>query len=158
MANANHPDDAKTHPVSESVGAAGGAVGGMTVGAAVGGPVGAVVGAAVGAVVGGATGHGVAAAFDGTAEDAYWRDNYRSRPYAGRDSSYDQYRDAYRYGWESRANGKSSWDDAGNDLERGWNKAKGNSRLAWSEAKDAVRDGWHHVERALPGDADGDGR
>ncbi len=33
-------DEAKGHPISEGVGAAGGAVTGMTVGASVGGPVG----------------------------------------------------------------------------------------------------------------------
>jgi len=30
--------------------------------------------------------------------------------------------------------------------------------MAWSEAKGAVKDAWHGVERALPGDADRDGR
>ena len=45
-----------------------------------------------------------------------------------------------------------------NTLERNWNEAKADSRLAWSEAKGAVRDGWHHIERAMPGDFDKDGR
>jgi hypothetical protein len=141
----------KDHPVGETVGAAGGAVAGMTAGAAVGGP-------AVGAVAGGAAGHGVAAAIDPEVEDAYWRDNYRSRPYVRQGADYDTYRDAYRYGWESRARARGTWDDAQSDLERGWDKAKTNSRLGWSEAKEAVRDGWHRVERAMPGDADRDGR
>jgi hypothetical protein len=149
----------KDHPVGEGVGAAGGAIGGMTVGAAVGGPAGAVVGAAVGAVAGGLAGHGVAAAIDPEVEDAYWRENYRNRPYVRAGADYDNtYRDAYRYGWESRTRATGAWDDTSSDLERGWESAKGNSRLAWHEAKDAVRDGWHRVERAIPGDADGDGR
>ncbi len=42
--------------------------------------------------------------------------------------------------------------------ESGWDEAKANSRLGWPDANDAVRDGWHRVERAMPGDADGDGR
>jgi hypothetical protein len=130
----------------------------MAVGASVGGPVGAVVGAAVGAVAGGVAGNAVADAIDPAVEDAYWAENYSSRPYVKPGAPYSDYRDAYRYGWESRANSTSRWDDAANDLERGWGKAKTNSRLAWSEAKEAVRDGWHRVERALPGDADGDGR
>jgi phage tail tape-measure protein len=130
----------------------------MAVGASVGGPVGAVVGAAVGAVAGGAAGHGVAAAIDPDVEDAYWRDNYSSRPYVKPGAPYTDYRDAYRYGWESRGRSTSTWDDASNDLERGWDKAKTESRLGWNDAKQAVRDGWHRVERALPGDADGDGR
>lgn len=149
---------AKDHPVGEGVGAAGGAVAGMTAGAAMGGPAGAVVGAAVGAVAGGVAGHGVAAAVDPEVEDAYWRANYSSRPYVRAGADYGTYRDAYRYGWESRAKHRGTWDERSSDLERGWDAAKANSRLAWNEAKDAARDGWHHVERALPGDADGDGR
>jgi hypothetical protein len=151
-------DVKKDRSVAEGVGAAGGAVTGMTVGASVGGPPGAVVGAAIGAVAGGMAGHGVSAAFDPEVEDAYWRDNYSSRPYVKPGSAYDDYQPAYRYGWESRAKYNSSWDEASSDIERGWDNAKSNSRLAWNDAKDAVRDGWHRVERALPGDADGDGR
>jgi hypothetical protein len=43
-------------------------------------------------------------------------------------------------------------------LERDWDSSRARSRLAWNEARDAVRDGWHHIERAMPGDADRDGR
>ena len=148
----------KDRSVGQGVGAAGGAAAGAAVGASVAGPPGAVAGAAIGAVAGAAAGHGVAAAIDPDVEDAYWRDNYSTRPYVKPGSPYSDYRDAYRYGWESRARANSTWDDAANDLERGWDKAKTNSRLAWSEAKEAVRDGWHRVERVLPGDADKDGR
>ena len=95
---------------------------------------------------------------DAAMEEAYWRDNYKSRPYVTPGAPYSDYHDAYRYGWESRSKYRSSWDDASDKLERGWEKAKKQSRLAWAEAKEAVRDGWHRVERALPGDADGDGR
>lgn len=148
----------KDHSVAEGVGAAGGAVSGMAAGAAIGGPAGAVVGAAVGAVAGGLAGHGVAAAFDPEVEDAYWRDNYASRPYVKPGSPYDDYRSAYLYGGSKRASAKTTWDETENDLERGWETAKEKSRLGWNEARSAVRDGWHRVERALPGDADGDGR
>lgn len=149
-------DVKKDHSVAEGVGAASGAVGGMTVGAAVGGPIGAVVGAAVGAVVGGVSGHGVAAAFDPEVENAYWRDNYRSRPYVKAGADYTDYESAYRYGGQSRASSTSDWNEA--SLASGWDRAKDNSKLGWDEAKDAVRDGWHRVERAVPGDADRDGR
>jgi hypothetical protein len=44
------------------------------------------------------------------------------------------------------------------DLERGWDRARGASKLAWNDAKSATKDAWHRVERALPGDADRDGR
>ena len=46
------------------------------------------------------------------AEDTYWRNEFRTRPYVRSGSSYDEYRDAYRYGWESRAANKTAkaWD------------------------------------------------
>ena len=34
-----------------------------------------------------------------TAEDAYWRENYRNRPYFQPGADYDQYEPAYRYGY-----------------------------------------------------------
>lgn len=104
-------------------------------------------------------GHRAGMDIDPTLEDSYWRENFSSRPYVRSGSSWDDYRDAYRYGWESRLNrADGRFDDAAQDLERGWDKARSKSRLAWSEAKEAVRDAWHRVEKALPGDADKDGR
>lgn len=148
-----------SHPVGTGVGATGGGVTGAAIGTAVGGPVGAVIGAAVGAIAGGFAGKGVAEMIDPTAENAYWRDNYASRPYVDANSSYDDYAPAYRYGWESRGDQVGrSFDEAENDLSAGWDKVKGNSRLGWDRAKHAAKDSWHKVERALPGDADGDGR
>ena len=145
------------HPVGTGVGAATGGTVGAVIGGAVGGPLGAMVGAAVGGVAGGLAGKGISESVNPTEEDAFWRDHYSTRPYSsGR--TYEDLQPAYRYGWESRANSTSAWDDASDDLERGWDKAKSKSRLAWSDAKEAVRDGWHRVERALPGDADNDGR
>src|SRR6188768_4080622 len=97
-------DTNKDRSVGEGVGAAGGAATGAAVGASVGGPAGAIAGAAIGAVAGAVAGHGVAAAIDPDVEDAYWSDNYSSRPYVKPGAPYSDYRDAYRYGWESRAN------------------------------------------------------
>jgi len=53
-------------------------------------------------------------------EDAYWRENYSKRPYTTRETKYETYQPAYRYGWESRARhtGKN-WDDVENDLASG---------------------------------------
>jgi hypothetical protein len=149
----------KVHPVGSGVGAAAGAATGAAVGTAVGGPVGTLVGAAVGAVAGGLVGHGIAEGVNPTEEDAYWRENYRTRPYADANRSYDDYRPAYQYGWESRARyGNRRWEDVEPDLERGWEQAKGASKQTWHEAKNATRDAWHRVEERLPGDADHDGR
>ena len=146
------------HPVGTGVGAAGGGTVGAVIGGAVGGPVGAMIGAAIGGVAGGFAGKGVAETIDPTEEDAFWRDNHTSRPYAqGR--SYEDLRPAYQYGWESRGRyADRPWHEAENDLERGWDKAKGATRSTWHEVKDAVKDAWHRAERATPGDADRDGR
>ena len=104
-------------------------------------------------------GRGMGSAFDPDIEDAYWRANYATRPYVTPGASYDDYRDAYRYGWESRLNrADGRFEDAAHDLERGWDKARTKSRLGWAEVKEAVRDAWHRLEEAMPGDADRDGR
>lgn len=92
-------------------------------------------------------------------EDDYWREHYSSRPYVRADEPYDTYEPAYRYGYRTRLERlDDSWEAVEDDLEAGWDRFKQSSRLTWLEAKDAVRDGWHHIERALPGDFDRDGR
>nr|HET7860764.1 glycine zipper domain-containing protein [Caldimonas sp.] len=152
-------------PGSHPVGTAAGAVAGGAAGAAVGtaaGPVGTVVGAAVGAVVGGLAGKGIAEQIDPTVEDAYWRDNFTSRPYAS-GSTYDEYRPAYRYGWDSYSKYPGRrFDEVESDLSRDWDRAKGESRLTWDRAKLATKDAWNRVsdsvERAIPGDSDRDGK
>lgn len=140
-------------------GVAGGVAGGAAAGAAAGGmtgPVGAAVGAAVGAVVGAVAGRMRA---DPVVESDYWRDNYSSRPYVTAGSTYDDYEPAYRYGAEAyNRYPDRSFDDVEPELSRDWGTARGKSSLEWENAKHATRDAWHRVERALPGDADGDGR
>lgn len=165
------PADKKDHPAAKGVGAvvggvAGGVTGGAAAGAAVGGmtgPVGAAVGAAVGAVVGAVAGKGIAKAADPVAEEAYWRDNYSSRPYVATGKSFDDYGPAYRYGVDSYSRYPDrSFDDVESDLGRDWGSARGRSSLEWEHAKHASRDAWHRVsnaaERVIPGDSDRDGR
>jgi hypothetical protein len=151
------------HPVGTGVGAV---AGGLAAGAAAGtvaGPVGTAVGAAIGAIAGGLAGKGVAEMIDPTAEDTYWRNNYASQPYVGTGYSYEDYGPAYRYGVSSypKYEGRD-WNDVESDLATGWDTAKGQSRLKWDDAKLATRDAWHrvkdNVERAVPGDSDGDGK
>jgi hypothetical protein len=145
-------------------GVAGGVAGGAAAGAAAGGmtgPVGAAVGAAVGAVVGAVAGRTMR--HDPVVEDAYWRDNYSSRPYVTQGTSYDEYAPAYRYGAESYSKYPDrSFDDVEPELSRDWGTARGTSSLDWERAKHASRDAWHRVsnavERAVPGDSDRDGR
>ncbi|HET8747157.1 MAG TPA: hypothetical protein VFM98_16280 [Ramlibacter sp.] len=165
------PADRNAHPAAKESGkgaVAGGVVGGVAGGAAAGaaaggmtGPVGAAVGAAVGAVVGAVAGRMKA---DPAKEDAYWRDNYSSRPYAaGSSTSYDEYAPAYRYGVDAyNRYPDRSFDEMEPELGRDWDTARGSSSLKWEHAKHASRDAWHRVsngvERAVPGDSDRDGR
>ncbi|MEO8080178.1 MAG: hypothetical protein ABI641_06580, partial [Caldimonas sp.] len=117
-----------SHPIGTGVGAA---LGGAAAGAATGtvaGPVGTVVGAAVGAVIGGLAGKGVAESIDPTREDAYWRENYRGRPYVDDAASYDDFGPAYAYGVSSYGtHAGRSYDAAEADLSRGWDRARGKS-------------------------------
>jgi phage tail tape-measure protein len=150
-----------SHPVGTGLGAAGAGATGAAMGGALGGPVGAVIGAAVGAVAGGYAGKGVAESIDPTAEDAYWRQAHLKASYADDDYSYDDYAPAYRTGYDGyarhRAN-RTSFTEAESDLAASYEKTKGASRLGWDKAKHATRAAWDRVERALPGDADKDGK
>jgi hypothetical protein len=147
------------HPVGTGIGAiAGGAAAGAAVGS-VAGPIGTAVGIAVGAVVGGLAGKGVAEKVDPTIEDAYWRGNYRSRKYVDKDATYETYQPAYRAGYEGYARYPGrKYDEIETDLQRDYELSRGETGVEWEKAKHATRDAWHRVERALPGDADGDGR
>ena len=146
------------HPVGTGLGAAGGAAAGAAIGS-VAGPVGTVLGGAAGAIAGGLAGKGAAEGVNPTAEDSYWRENYNKTPGYKEGYTYDDYAPAYRTGytgWE-RARGES-FEAHEPRLRSEWDKSKGNSRLNWEEAKGATRAAWHRVERAIPGDADKDGR
>ena len=89
----------------------------------------------------------------------HFQNNYQQAKYYNTGRTWDDYEPAYKYSYDQyQKNDGRKFEDVENDLERGWETTKANSRLAWNEAKEAVRDGWHHIERALPGDADNDGR
>jgi hypothetical protein len=147
------------HPVGTGVGAASAGAVGTAIGGAVGGPVGAVVGAVVGSVAGGLVGKSAAEAIDPTVETDYWKNNYNSRPYYESDYTYDDYEPAYRTGFEGyRTHYGRTYDDVEPELQRDYERNHGGGRLAWEKAKHATRDAWDRVERAIPGDADHDGK
>jgi phage tail tape-measure protein len=147
------------HPVGVGIGtAAGGAAAGAAAGA-VAGPVGAVAGAVIGGVAGGLAGKGIAEQVDPTAEDAYWREEYPRRDYYDEEVSYDALAPAYRQGWESRVRYQDrEWGDVEPELQKSWESNPSGRDLAWEKARRASRDAWDRIERAMPGDADNDGR
>jgi hypothetical protein len=120
--------------------------------------VGAVAGAGIGAAVGGMAGKGVAKMVNPQAEDAHWRNAYQTQPYYTPGYTYDDYAPAYALGYNSAGRYPGGYDMHENELSTEWERTKGNSRLSWDQAKHASRAAWHKVERAIPGDADGDGR
>lgn len=134
------------HPIGTGVGAAlGGAAAGAAAGTVVG-PVGTVVGAAVGAIVGGLAGKGVAEAIDPTREMTYWRENYKTRPYADKATAFDEYEPAYGFGVASYTKYQGrSFNDVDADLSRDWNASRGKSTLEWDRARFAARDAWDRV-------------
>ena len=78
-------------------------------------------------------------------EDAYWRTNYRTRPY-GSSGDYDRFRPGYRFGYESasRYHGRE-WNDVESDLRSSWDKYEYRGNSTWEQVKDAVRDAWDRV-------------
>jgi hypothetical protein len=82
---------------------------------------------------------------DWNTEDTYWREHYKTRPYAS-SYEYTYYQPGYRYGYESahRYTGKT-WDEVENDLQRGWDKLEYRGHSTWENIKMAVRDAWDRV-------------
>ncbi len=135
-----------SHPIGTGLGAAGAGAATGALGGAVAGPIGAAVGAVVGAVAGGLAGKGIAESIDPTAEDAYWGENYASRPYVEKGHDYDQYRPAYQQGWEAHSlHADKSWDEIEAELGKTWDSRRGNSKLDWNNARHASRDAWEKI-------------
>lgn len=152
-------DIKKDHSIGAGTGAVAGAVTGAVAGTAVGGPVGTVVGGVIGAVVGSKAGDSIAEAVNPTEYTSHFQNTYQSAPYYSAGREWNDYEPAYKYGYDTYGQYRGQrFEDVEDSLERNWDATRANSRLAWSEAKGAVKDGWHYVERALPGDADRDGR
>lgn len=139
------------HPVGTGLGAA---LGGAAAGAATGtvaGPIGTIVGAALGAIVGGLAGKSLAESIDPSLEDAYWRENYATRPYVAAGSSFDDYGPAFGYGVIAygRHQGRR-FDEVELELERDWANARGRSNLDWALARNASRDAWERLSLNQP--------
>ena len=85
-------------------------------------------------------------------EHAFWRNEFRNRPYFTPGTPYDQYGPAFQYGWVSFANhmGKTFF-EVEPQLGRDWENRRGQSKLTWNHAKDAVIDAWERLEKAACG-------
>jgi hypothetical protein len=85
-------------------------------------------------------------------EDAYWRENYRRRPYASSTQrEYAYYQPGYRFGYEAADRYPDrSWSDVEGDLERDWDSYEHRGRSTWEQMKDAVRDAWDRITGHRP--------
>lgn len=138
-----------SHPVATGVGAATGAAAGAAIGTVVAGPIGTVVGGVVGTVAGAMGGHATGEAIDPTAEDAYWREAHGQQPYAG-GSSYDEYKDAYRVGYEGvQVDGPEigRFEDAEPELRAKYEAGK--NVLPWMKVRVATQSAWTRARAAL---------
>ena len=141
------------HPVGTGIGTAAGAAAGIAGAAAIGaaagtvaGPGGIIAGALIGGVAGAFAGKGLAEEINPTAEDAYWRENYKTRPYVESNADYTHYQSAYGYGVEAyRANEGADFETLEPDLRSNWDKVRGTSTLSWDKAKDASRDAFDRL-------------
>jgi len=151
-------DVKKDHSVGAGTGAVTGAIAGAAVGSA-GGPVGSVVGAVVGGVIGAKAGDSIAEAVNPTEYTTHFQREYKNVPTYTAGREWNDYEPAYKYGYDTYGEYRGkAFDTVEGDLQRKWGETRYAARLPWDEAKHAVRDGWHYIERAMPGDADRDGR
>jgi len=144
------------HPVETGLSAAAGGVAADAVFGTVGRE-----DAVAGALGSGLAGNTIAESIDPAAEEAYWRENYSSRPYDTCGATFNEYRPAYSYGVDAhRRYEGQSFEQAEPELMRDWDRVKGMSSLTWENAKHAVRDSWQRVSdfvaSATPGDSDHD--
>jgi hypothetical protein len=79
-------------------------------------------------------------------EDAYWRSNYTTRPYAQSTLGYDYYRPGYRFGYDAANRYQDrQWTDVESELSRSWDSYEDRGTSTWEQIKDAVRDAWDRV-------------
>jgi len=92
------------------------------------------------------SGKDAADSIDAKREAAYWRDNFKGRPYVKDATGFDDYGPAYNYGVSAHARYPGrSFDDVEADLSRDWDVSRGASNLQWDQARNATRDAWERI-------------
>jgi len=99
-------------------------------------------------LTGTATGAGTAGQFSGdwNLDQAWWRENFRDRPYVVADRDFDYYEPGYRFGYEAanRYRGKR-FDDVESDLRTDYDRFEHRGKSTWQNMKDAVHDAFDKV-------------
>jgi hypothetical protein len=89
-------------------------------------------------------------------EEAYWRQQHGTQPYADRTAPYEHYAPAYRVGYEGygRYAGKP-FEEIETDLALDYEKAAPGSPLPWDTARPAVKAAWDRMSGVIgPRDTD----
>lgn len=81
-------------------------------------------------------------AINPTAEEAYWREAYRTEPYYRADCTYDDYGPAYRVGYTAPVRRHGEFAQLERELKDDFQQVRGRSRLRWEEAREAARAAW----------------
>jgi len=80
---------------------------------------------------------------DWNRDRGWWQDNFRSRPYAMADRTFEDYEPGYRYAYQSYGLYRGrNFTDVEPDLRSGWNTFEGRGKSTWENVKDSVRDAW----------------
>jgi hypothetical protein len=139
------------HPVGTGVGAlAGGAAAGAAAGT-VAGPVGTAAGAIVGAIAGGLAGKAAAEKIDPTAEEAYWKENFRRQPGYEQGRSYEDYAPFHRVAREGRARfGNRPFEEVEAELQLIYIEIRGDNPLTWEQGRHQVRAAWNRLDELFP--------
>ena len=79
-------------------------------------------------------------------EEAFWRTQYRSRPYVTYGGREADYLPAYRYGIDASIQfPDKSFSDVEETLSRNWIRMRGTSSLNWTKARLAAQDSWNRT-------------
>jgi hypothetical protein len=89
------------------------------------------------------------AEIDFAQEEAHWRENHASQPFAnGR--SYEDFSPAYRAGFEGyslHGAGGKTFDETETELRERYESENGSPKLPWTVARDASHAAWHRAAR-----------
>jgi hypothetical protein len=83
---------------------------------------------------------------DWNLDQAWWRANFRDRPYVSVDRRFEEYEPSLRFGYHSanRYRGQN-WNDVEHHLKTDWEAYEGRGESTWEHVKESVRDAWDNV-------------
>ncbi len=83
---------------------------------------------------------------DWAADERWWREHYRSRPYVDATRTFADYAAAYRYGFDAaRRTAHQRWREAEPVLRNDWEASRATLGASWSMMCGAVQDAWSRV-------------